>query len=146
VLSRGLDLIECEVHVKIRKNGTCFTLIVRVRIAAITSSKPPRMRLSSREGSYSQMASAFSTTAIFVICSITSMFPRLTRSPRQLREDQRDNIKDKELNKRRVIVVFCCSIWEDHSDCGYLQLFNTSCYYSWCCPRLPCRADMRIFD
>jgi len=73
-----------------------LTLIVRVQIAAITSSKLPRTWLSSREGSYSQMAVTFSTTAIFVIRSIMSMFPRFTTWPRQLREDQRDNIKDKE--------------------------------------------------
>src|SRR5271155_4381451 len=73
-----------------------LTLIARVQMAAITSSEPPRTRLSCREGSYSQMAVAFSTTAIFVICSITSTFPRFTTWPRQLREDQRDNIKDKE--------------------------------------------------
>ena len=45
-----------------------LTLIVRVQMAAITSSELPRMWLSSHEGSYSQMAVAFSTTTIFVIC------------------------------------------------------------------------------
>jgi len=82
-----------------------LTLIARVRMAAITSSEPPRTRLSCREGSYSQMAVAFSTTAIFVIRSITSTFPRFTTWPRQLREDQRDNIKDKE-----KMYGNCCSL------------------------------------
>ena len=60
------------------------TLIARVRIAAITSSDPPKTRLSSCDGSYSQMAVAFSTTAIFVIFFMTSTFPRLTTWPKQL--------------------------------------------------------------
>ena len=47
------------------------TLIARVRIAAITSREPPKTRLSSRLGSYSQMAVAFSTAAIFVMCPIS---------------------------------------------------------------------------
>jgi len=72
-----------------------LTLIARVRIAAITSSEPPRTWLSSREGSYSQMAVAFLTTMIFMIRSIMSTFPKFTTWPRQLREDQRDNIKGK---------------------------------------------------
>jgi hypothetical protein len=33
------------------------------------------------------MAVAFSTTAIFVICCIMSMFPRFTTWPRQLKKD-----------------------------------------------------------
>jgi hypothetical protein len=100
--------------------------------------------LSSREGSYSQMAVAFSTTAIFVIRSITSTFPRSTTWARQLKDDQRDNIK--KLDKHTVIVVHCCSIREDHGDYGYLQSFGKSCYYSRYCLMLQCRADMRIFD
>jgi len=85
-----------------------LTLIVRVQIAAITSSESPRTRLSSYEGLYSQMAVAFLTTGIFMICSITSMFPRFTTWPRQLREDQRDNIKDKE--KTWQMYGNCCSL------------------------------------
>ena len=91
-----------------KEETNMLTLIARVRIAAITSSEPPRTRLSSREGSYSQMAVAFSTTAIFVIRSITSTFPRFTTWPRQLREDQRDNIKDKE--KTWQTYGNCCSL------------------------------------
>jgi len=83
-----------------------LTLIARVQIAAITSSDPPRTRLSSREGSYSQIAVAFSTTAIFVICSITSMFPRFMTWPRQLREDQRDKIKDKKKTRQTYALLW----------------------------------------
>lgn len=72
-----------------------LTLIARVQVAAIMSSELPRTQFSSCEGSYSQMAVTFSTTAIFVIHSITSTFPRFTTWPRQLKEDQRDNIEDK---------------------------------------------------
>jgi hypothetical protein len=71
---------------KIEKKGR-KTLIASVQMAAITSSDPPKMRLSSRDGSYSQMAVAFSTTAIFVIFFMTSMFPRLTTWPKQLRNE-----------------------------------------------------------
>jgi hypothetical protein len=60
------------------------TLISRVRIAAITSREPPKTWLSSRVGSYSQMAVAFSTAAIFVICPITSTFARFMTCPKQL--------------------------------------------------------------
>ena len=62
-----------------------LTLIARVQIAAITSGEPPRTQLSSWVGSYSQMAVAFLTAAIFVMCPITSMFPRLMTCPRQLK-------------------------------------------------------------
>ena len=91
-----------------KKELNMLTLIARVWIAAITSSEPPRTRLSSREGLYSQMAVAFSTTTIFVIHSIMSTFPRFTTWPRQLREDQRDNIKDKE--KTWQMYSNCCSL------------------------------------
>ena len=65
-------------------NKNKITLIAIVRMAAITSSDPPKTRLSSRDGSYSQMAVAFSTAAIFVICFMTLMFLRLTTWPKQL--------------------------------------------------------------
>ena len=57
---------------------------MRVQIAAITSREPPKMRLLSRVGSYSQIAVAFSTAAIFVIQAITSTFPRLMTCTKQL--------------------------------------------------------------
>ena len=47
--------------------GLMLTLIASVQMAAITSREPPKTRLSSRVGSYSQIAVAFSTAAIFVI-------------------------------------------------------------------------------
>src|SRR5271168_5614119 len=59
------------------------TLIASVRIAAMTSSDPPNTRLPSSDGSYSQIAVAL-TTAIFVMCFITSTFARLTTCPRHL--------------------------------------------------------------
>jgi hypothetical protein len=65
---------------------TPLTLIARVRIAAITSREPPRTRLPGKEGSYSQIAVAFSTTAIFVMFFITSTFPRFTTCAKQLVE------------------------------------------------------------
>ena len=61
------------------------TLIASVRMAAITSSEPSKTRLSSRDGSYSQMAVAFSMMAIFVICFMTAIFLRLTTWPKQLK-------------------------------------------------------------
>lgn len=67
-----------------RDKNVKHTLIASVRMAAITSSDPPKTRLSSRDGSYSQMAVAFSTTAIFVICFMKSTFPRFTTWPKQL--------------------------------------------------------------
>jgi len=96
--------------------GTCqdkeelnmLTLIVRVQIATIMSSVPPRTQLSSCDGLYSQIAVTFLTTAIFVICSIMSMFPRFTTWPRQLREDQIDKIKDKK--KTQQTYSNCCSL------------------------------------
>src|SRR6202522_3880593 len=54
------------------------TLIPNVRIAAMTLSDPPNTQLPSSDGSYSQIAVAFSTTAIFVTRFITSTFARLT--------------------------------------------------------------------
>lgn len=60
------------------------TLIASVRIAAMTSSDPPNTRLPSSDGSYSQIVVAFSTTAIFVMCFITSTFARLMTCPRHL--------------------------------------------------------------
>lgn len=74
-----------------------LTLIARVRGAAITSSDPPSTQLLGMVGLYSQMAVAFLTTAVLVICPITSTFPRLTTCARQLREDFRASIfKNKE--------------------------------------------------
>ena len=67
-LTRCLDLKE---HSYISENSkdqeVDFTLIASVRMAAITSSEPPKTRLSSRVGSYSQIAVAFSTAAILVM-------------------------------------------------------------------------------
>lgn len=84
-LSRHLDLSKHGgMRYDIARIVPTRTLIARVRIAAITSSEPPRTRLSSRVGSYSQMVVAFSTAAIFVICPITSTFPRLTTCPKHL--------------------------------------------------------------
>jgi len=75
----------CLHEMWISKIKRCLhTLIARVRIAAITSREPPKTRLSSRVGSYSQIAVAFLTAAIFVMRAITSMFPRLTMCPKQL--------------------------------------------------------------
>lgn len=71
-----------------KKNCVVFltydTFTARVRIAAITSRDPPRIRLSGKSGSYSQIADVVSTAAIFVMCPITSIFPRLTTCPRHL--------------------------------------------------------------
>src|ERR1700679_1105947 len=61
-----------------RQLNLIFTLIARVQIAAITSREPPNMRLSFRVGSYSQIAVAFSTAAIFVMFDMTATLPRLT--------------------------------------------------------------------
>ena len=84
-LSRCLDLSEHGgMRYDIARIVSTRTLIARVRIVAITSSEPPRTRLSSRVGSYSQMAVAFLTATIFVICPITSMFPRLMTYPKHL--------------------------------------------------------------
>ena len=63
-----------------------LTLIASVQIAAITSSEPPRTRLSERVGSYSQIAVEFSTAAIFMMWDITSTFPRFITCPKQLHE------------------------------------------------------------
>ena len=53
-------------------------------------------------------------------------------------------MKDKE--KLMVIVVHYCPILEDHDECGYLQLFGKSCYYSRYYLMLQCRADLGIID
>lgn len=75
-------------------------------MAAITSSEPPRTRLSSRDGSYSQMAVAFSTTAIFVIFFMTSTFPRLTTWPKQLAKNIQ---KGKTEARNKCMHGNCCS-------------------------------------
>ena len=85
---------ECRYHETARdslRETRSLTLIASVRIAAITSREPPRTRLSARVGSYSQMAVAFSTAAIFVMWPITSTLPRLTTCPKQL---QRNSIEE----------------------------------------------------
>jgi hypothetical protein len=46
-------------------------------MVAITSNPPFEIRLERSAGSYSQIAALFSTTAVFVICDITSMVARL---------------------------------------------------------------------
>ena len=69
---------------KMRDKNVKPTLIASIWMAAITSSDPPKTRLSSRDGSYSQMAVAFSTAVIFAICFMTSTFPRFTTWPKQL--------------------------------------------------------------
>lgn len=74
------------------------TLIASVRIAAMTSSDPPRTRLPSSDGSYSQIAVAFSTTAIFVIFFITSTFARLMTCPRHLDQISKKD-KKRSMNK-----------------------------------------------
>ena len=85
-LPRALDLFETESKTEILRKTRSHTLTARVRIAAMTSSDPPRIRLSGRSGSYSQIADVVSTAAIFVIWLITSIFPRLTTCPRHLED------------------------------------------------------------
>ena len=63
------------------------TLTAIVRMAAITSNDPSRMRLLGRDGSYSHMALAFSTAAIFVMRPITATLAMLTTWPKQLKMD-----------------------------------------------------------
>src|SRR5271156_5545321 len=96
-----------------------LTLIASVQMAAITSSEPPRTRLSSRVGSYSQIAVAFSTAAIFVIWPITSTFPRFTTCPRHLPEDSVQQILEI-INKHTAFVVRHYSI-QGHDEYGYPQ-------------------------
>ena len=80
--SKGISLV---LHVNVNFGyQEILTLIASVQIAAITSSEPPRTQLSGRVGSYSQIAVAFSTAAIFVMFCITSTLPRLTTCPRHL--------------------------------------------------------------
>lgn len=63
--SKGISLVlRVNVNFGYRE---ILTLIASIQIAAITSSEPPRTRLSERVGSYSQIAVEFSTAAIFVI-------------------------------------------------------------------------------
>jgi hypothetical protein len=119
-----------------------ITLIARVRIAAITSREPPKTRLSSRVGSYSHIAVAFSTAAIFVICSITSTFPRLMTCPKQLASKWgKVSRRNSKINsKLTVTVIRCYSTLEDRGDYGYLQWSCRLCYCYPCYLMLPCRA------
>lgn len=67
-LSRHLDLRgEGFMRWEYSRIMPTLTLIARVLIAVITSSETPKTWLSSQVGSYSQMAVAFSTAAIFVM-------------------------------------------------------------------------------
>jgi hypothetical protein len=86
-LARRLNLHEIGASKTDERRIEILTLIARVRRAVMTSSDPPSTRLSGMVGSYSQMAVAFSTTAVLVIRPITSTFPRLTTCARQLKED-----------------------------------------------------------
>ena len=91
------------------------------------------MRLSSRVGSYSQIAVAFSTAAIFVMCPITSTFPRLITCPKQLNVET-ENFLVSEVQKLLVIeltvaVVHRYSTWEDLGERGCLRWSCRSCYY-----------------
>ena len=90
-------------------------------MAAITSRDPPKTRLSSREGSYSQIAVAFSTTAIFVMCFMTSTFPRLTTWPKQLNLMKliRETKDMKQISM--VVVVLSGTISEIHANREYFQ-------------------------
>ena len=109
-------------------------------MAAITSSKPPRTRLSSRVGSYSQIAVAFSTAAIFVIRFITSTFPRLTTCPKHLMWKKKwdDSAKIKE--KLTVIVILPYPTLKDLGENECLELLHRSCRCYWYCPALPYKA------
>src|SRR5271155_481981 len=111
----------------------------------MTSRELPKTRLSSFEGSYSQIAVAFSTTAIFVICFMTSTFPRLTTCPKQLKIIKKTGKKDSKLkiaNKHTVIVVRIYTILEDHNMHLYSRLFNKLCRCCWCYLMSPCRAKV----
>ena len=82
-LTRRLNLYQ-QVRFRQQANRKRWTLIARVQIAAMTSREPLNTRLSGRDGLYSQMAVVVSTTAIFVMWSITSTFARLTTWARHL--------------------------------------------------------------
>lgn len=125
------------------KRNLVLTLMARVLIAMIMSSEPPRMRLSSSEGSYSQMAIMFSTTAIFVIYDMTSTLPRLTTWAKQLRQESGSG--EKLIKVTHTVIVFhCCPTLEDHSSHVYPQFLDKSCYYYLCCPMLLCRAAWEL--
>ena len=71
------------------------------------SSDPPKTRLSGRSGSYSQMAVVVSTAAIFVICPITSIVPKLTTCPRHLGmgEQQPRNVHEDLEDSHQLVFV-----------------------------------------
>ena len=103
--------------------------------------EPPRTRLSARVGSYSQMAVAFLTAAIFVMWLITSTFPRLTTCPKQLQRNSIGENRNK-WTKHMVAVVHHCSI-QGLGGCEYPGLFCKLCCYFPCYLMLPCKADKR---
>ena len=81
------------------------TLIASVRMAAITSRDPPKTRLPGRLGSYSQMAVAFSTAAIFVMWPIMSTLPRLMTCARKLQWNYVQQPDNNNSNKNQTVVV-----------------------------------------
>ena len=126
--------------------NTCtITLIASVRIAAITSREPPRTRLSSRVGSYSQIAVAFSTATIFVMWDITSTFPRLTMWPRQLQENLNSIFHFKKKLKHTAIAVRRYSI-RDLDEHVYFRLSCTSYYCYQCYLKSQCKARHRHYE
>ena len=113
-------------------------------MAAITSSDPPKTRLSSRDGSYSQMEVAFLTTAIFVIFFMTSTLPRLTTWPKHLNLNLINQIgKSRRNNVSMVIVVPSGAISETHGYYEYFQWFCKSCRCYLCCQGLPYRVIIK---
>jgi hypothetical protein len=67
------------------------------------------------------MAVAFSTVAIFVICPITSTFPRLIMCAKQLIKDWLVEPEGDLSNELTVTVVHCYSTPEDHGEREYLE-------------------------
>ncbi len=116
--SKGISLV-LRVYVNFGYQEV-LTLIASVRIAAITSSEPPRTRLSERVGSYSQIAVEFSTAAIFVMWDITSTFLRFITCPKQLCTGGFfRRRKSQTTNKCTVIAVHHYSTGEGLSERGY---------------------------
>ena len=113
--------------------------MAKVRMGAITSNKPPKTRLSSRVGSYSQIAVAFSTAAIFVTRFIMLTFPRLTTCPKHLmlnEENLRRQTWSVKINKLTVIVIVPYFILEDLGGNEWLELLHRSCRCYWYCQAL----------
>jgi len=120
---------------------TVVTLIASVRIAAITSRDPPKTRLPGRLGSYSQMAVAFSTAAIFVMWPIMSTLPRLMTWARQLRRNYVNQPNNNNNKNQTVIAVRDDSI-QGLDGREHPRLPHRLCCYYLCYPTSPCKADL----